>query len=122
MPNPPRDARLTDDEREALRLAWRGPWGDDMVPSAPPRLVDTVERIIAARAEDELIAEIARQGQEITRLRLEVATGDNRIAAALAVCDQVRSQPRSGPVVVSLARTIREALTRPIPPGGDDDA
>lgn len=74
----------------------------------------------ARSTEAELIAEIARQGQEITRLRLEVGTGGNRrIAAALTVCDQVEANPVGwgGPMAVSLARTIREALTRPIPPG-----
>lgn len=70
-------------------------------------------------AEDELIAEIIRQGQEITRLRLEAAARGNRIAAALTVCDQVEANSVGwgGTMAVSLARTIREALTRPIPPG-----
>lgn len=49
-PSLPHDmSRLSADEREVLRVAWRGPWGDAMVTDAPPRLVDAVERIVAAR-------------------------------------------------------------------------
>lgn len=48
----PRDAGLTDADLETLRVAWRGPWGDDMVPVAPPRLVDAVERIVVAHLRD----------------------------------------------------------------------
>ena len=46
-----RGLELTDDECEAVRTAYRGPWGDDMVPAAPQRMIEAVERIVQARVD-----------------------------------------------------------------------
>lgn len=103
-----RDAGLTADELETLRVAWRGPWGDALVPAPPERLVDAVERILATR-----------QGASGAPIIEEVATLP-RVAKSPMVMRSIRvplrlwneAKAKADEREESISDVVREALER----------
>lgn len=73
---------LSDAERESLWVAYRGPWGDDMVAACPPRLIAAVECIVAERTAA-AEARAARLAEVVARVEAEVE-GMRAYAAGLA--------------------------------------